>query len=356
MTDRRAAQQAFAAGELERLAGDVAATGSGNRNRTLHIASLRAGHYIAAGALGVEQASQRLLAAALRARLPASEARSAIRSGLAAGQKTPAFQVDRVGSGSASRPRAVPVSLPETLVADPAIEAGYQALIASLVELCPVTGDVERYLRSRGLPTDVADVIALPPVEHQGALVTELAARHGRAPLLASGMLDKAGLRFEWREWRLGFLWRCAITGQVSTVQRRFLGRPPGDAAKVVFPRGRGPTWPWGSHPLASMPRREPLVIVEGVLDAIAWKVLHQFEDAAPCIALPSATGLRAEWLSLFAAREVFVALDSDEAGEAASKTILEQLSGCARAIRVPPWPGEKDWAEHVERAAEVRQ
>lgn len=361
-TNRQAAQQRHARAQLEQAAHEVAVTGSGARNSTLNRAAWRVGGYVAAGVLPTERAEAVLRAAALRAGLSASEARSTVASGLRAGARTPAFQRDRVSGGSSPRPRAVPVAMPLEPVVEPGVELAYQALASSLVELCPVGGDVERYLESRGLPTDVVDVFGLPPEREQGPLVAELGRRHGRAALIASGMFDDSCTRLLWSAHRLALIWRDAVSGDVAAVQRRYLGTPPSNVTKTVFARGRSPSWPWGSHLLATVPRSAPVTILEGALDAIAWRVLHPFEDAAPCIALPSATPLRAEWLPMLAGREVFVALDSDAAGEVASAKIIEQLKSCARPLRIKPWPGHKDWCERVERtrghvpATEVRR
>lgn len=131
-------------------------------------------------------------------------------------------------------------------------------------------------------------------------------------------------------------------------MQRRCLGNPSESMPKTVFARGRKVTWPWGAHLLRDVPRTTPVALVEGVFDWIAWRALHPYADAAPCIALPSAASLRPEWIDDLIGRSVFVALDCDEAGEAAAPRIIEQLSTCAAPLRIRPWPGCKDWADRL--------
>lgn len=152
-------QMRYAAGELERIALDVAATGQGVRNAALNRAALQLGHLVGSGTLHAEHVERRLMSAALACGLRASEAAATIRSGLAAGAREPAFRREREPSGvrvSASpAPAAVPI--------DARAESQYQALVCSLVEMCPMAGDVAAYLERRGLPAGASgDVIALP--------------------------------------------------------------------------------------------------------------------------------------------------------------------------------------------------
>ena len=342
---RRAAQHLFAAAELERRAHDVAATGSGGRNAELNRAALAMGHYVAAGAILSDRVEAALIAAAERAGLRPSEARATTRSGLAAGSKTPAFRRDRTDERGAPRARTV------AWCAEPATEPGagaaYQSLMADLIALCPMGGDVAAYLRARALPTDASpDVIALPPVSEQARLVRGLSARHDRDAVAASGLVDASGSCLQWPAHRLGFVWRDAITGAVATLQRRCLGAPIGAAPKTVFASGRKVEWPWGAHLLRNVPRSEPVTIVEGAVDWLAWRSLCPYPDAAACIALPSAAALSPRLLPMLSGRDVFVALDSDAAGETASEQCIAQLKPWARPLRIRPWPGCKDWGD----------
>jgi hypothetical protein len=346
MISDRAAAQRYAADELARLAADVAATGSGARNVTLNRAALAAGHYLGAGALTTEQAERALLSGALRAGLRESEARGTIRSGLRAGAREPAFQSNRDMKRTCLSRSA---SQPGQLGSD--AEARYCTLMLDLVERCPMAGEVENYLRARGLPTNASpDVIALPAPAKQPDIVAQLVSRHGRDALLASGLADDEGSRLQWPDHRLGFVWRDAITGAPSTIQRRFLGTPPGAVPKTVFSRGRRVAWPWGAHLLRGVPWGKPVTLLEGVVDWLAWRALYPNPDAAPALALPSAVPLRPEWLPLLAGRDVFVALDSDEAGEVASSQIIEQLRQVACPLRIRPWPSDKDWGDCAAR------
>src|SRR5690606_25232712 len=82
--------------------------------------------------------------------------------------------------------------------------------------------------------------------------------------------------------------------------------------------------------------------------------VKRTYPDAAPCIAVDSAHALKPEWIALLAGRLVFVAADSDGAGEAAATRIIEQLSACARPLRIRPWPRCKDWADRLDPSYRV--
>ena len=353
-TRRTDAQRAFAVEELERLCGELALVGSGLRNAALNTAALRAGHFVGAGALSRGESQLKLHSTALRMGLSAPEARSTIRSGLDAGTRAPAFRSERGRSalpGKGSRVASAPAHSVDAEASDgqpePAIDA-FSEIAESLLALCPLneSPDALGYLGSRGLPTDATpDLFALPPPACQRAVIAKIAAIHGEAAVRATGIARDDLRAFRWPEHRLGIVWRNAYGRTADTLQFRLVEAPRGDAKKVLFCRGRAVRWPFGMHQLQTGPAGTAVLIVEGIPD---WLAVHGIY--APyvgcCIALPSAARLRPEWLSQLAGRQVFVALDADEAGERAAAEIIEQLRPVAAPLRVHPFPGTKDWAD----------
>jgi DNA primase len=79
-------------------------------------------------------------------------------------------------------------------------------------------------------------------------------------------------------------------------------------------------------HPVAEPAQR--LLLVEGEPDLIAARS-HQL----PAVAIPGVNGWQAQWASLFAGRDVFIALDCDAQGRASAHRIAGDL--CRRHVRV---------------------
>jgi 5S rRNA maturation endonuclease (ribonuclease M5) len=232
--------------------------------------------------------------------------------------------------------------------------------------------DVMLYLVSRRLELGIsADVFALPPPLDQRAIVAALAEEFGREPLAQSGLIKgmPAGepdlSRLVWPEHRLAVIWRTP-EGSAQTIERRYTGSRDTER-RWVFPAQRGAEWPLGWHELARAEADRPVILVEGPSDlwaARARAFVNTFGKGHPLavvLALPAATKLRPEWLRALMGRRVFVALDTDKAGEEASSAILSQLEAVGIAAeRARPLAPAKDWAaawraEHKMTETEAR-
>lgn len=349
---RASAQREVSMAELDRLCSELGATGSGMRNGALNVAAMKVGHFVGAGSLSRAEAEHRLTTAARRMGLAASEARSTIRSGLDAGVRDPAFREDRsrtAVAGARRTPAPTSVSA-SSLAADSAAPAvdHFPSIAETLCTSCPLSGepDVVAYLKGRGLPTDAtADVFALPPPAGQAALIARLLEKHGDDAVLSTGLVRRDLKEMLWPAHRLGIAWRNAYGMAIDTLQFRLAETPRGGVKKALFAKGRAVRWPFGLHRLAQCSPSEPVLIVEGPTDWLAQYAIHP-SFAGRCVALPSATRLRDEWVPHFAGRQVFVALDADEAGERAAIEIMGQLAAVAAPLRVRPFPGSKDWGD----------
>ena len=221
------------------------------------------------------------------------------------------------------------------------------AIFTALCELYPLTAqpDAVEYLKSRCI-LDVAidDGWACLPgsIRHQSHAIGELVgAGFSREDILRTGLFLPSGSGFKWDANRILIPWR-GPSGSL-TIQRRVIGSDTPKEERYRFPNGYGAKWPYGADKaLAS--NAKTLAIVEGAPDVLA--VRKAFPDLA-VIGLQSAgSTLRAEWRDLFVGREVYVALDTDQAGQGATDRLMARaldLGAKSADVWQPPQP-HKDW------------
>lgn len=201
---------------------------------------------------------------------------------------------------------------------------------------------VESYLAGRGL-LDVARAagcFALPPDPRVivDAFGSELV---GRTGLLRSG-------RWAWGAHVLCVAWR-GLDGRTTTLQRRHLDQAGlGDVPKYVVPRDHAALAPFGAEQLAGASADAPIAIVEGVLDALALRLLDA-GSGRTVLGVQGVKGWHADWDALARGRVVHIAFDDDVPGDSAAIDLAPRLLAAgATAVRRARPVGAKDWAAIV--------
>jgi DNA primase len=207
----------------------------------------------------------------------------------------------------------------------------------------PAGAHVARYLTARALPAEPAQLAQLGLGVHPGPVRMERDLRATRTELAAVGLLDS-----RWAG-RLVVAWR-GRWGRVATIAARAV-RDDDTAAKYLYLAGAALPALFGVDALSagSSRSREPVILVEGLLDALSLRA-HGFGRAlALGRSLPSPRHF-AE-LGLLGITSVVLALDTDPAGEAGSRRFLDLARELAPDLLVrvvPPdaFAGSKDPAE----------
>lgn len=264
---------------------------------------------------------------------------------LAIGAELAGIDTDR----ERSAPRRVPTPRPAP---PPRLDLG--PLVAPLAVLGrldgrnPIARDVEAYLEGRGLldAARAAGVFALPPEGH--AILVDV---FGLEVALASGLVAPSGRAWVRPEHRLCLVWR-GLDGHVTSLQRRRLdaGEP-----RYVSPTGLGPTAPFGAELLADAPADAPIAIVEGALDALALRSMGT-DPRRIVLGVQGVNGWPVTWDALARGRDVWIAFDADEQGDAAAPMLRDRLldAGASSVRRLRP-EGAKDWAGLIEAGATTK-
>ncbi len=131
--------------------------------------------------------------------------------------------------------------------------------------------------------------------------------------------------------------------GRIIGLKRRAIGdgRP-----KYVNTKGRPLVWPYGVEAVACAAPDEALMFVEGEIDTLDRRaVLRRGGESCVVLGVPGVSSWRREWADYARGRNVAVALDADEAGEAKAGELVRDLyaAGAANVRRLRPRSG-KDW------------
>jgi DNA primase len=201
--------------------------------------------------------------------------------------------------------------------------------------------DVAKYLAARGLLEEaVADGWgALPIAARMGKILVPVFRTHGEQSWVKSGMASDTGIT--WTEHRVVIPW-CDPSGQILTLQRRLVSEDP-SAPKYVSPKGRQFAWPYG---VDKLPDGAPLAIVEGAIDTLSLRALLRREQIERgVIGIPGTRGWREDWAHLASGRDVFIAVDADEAGDLVATEIARDVkrAGAKSLCRVRPRDA-RDW------------
>ncbi len=244
----------------------------------------------------------------------------------------------------------------------PISDADYVSVATAFLAECGGTfhgiDDVRTYLGKRLLVVEGerAGLVGLPsrPVE----TIKRLGKHFSAETLANAGLWNLERSFFPWHSHKLLIPWR-SLDGSVHRLQRRHLDQEDvkADAPKYLFPKGLKPLYPFGCEALRDAPPDAPIVICEGALDVLAirtvrnWRGHEYMRDVIP-LGVPGVGGWRNSWAEYAQGRDVWIALDTDKAGDD-KKTIQKITDDChAQGAKVKRWrPPEphKDWAQFLE-------
>lgn len=262
-------------------------------------------------------------------------------------------------TGDTHRPRPATRPAPSASVHEGTEALGgelFAELVGRLLALCPVRSslDVAAYLDRRGVLDEAerAGWGALPepaeqwrvladPVDSLGADALVLWARSGL------GVVRNGRAEMTMPEHRILIPYRSP-DGRIVGLKRRAIGdgRP-----KYVNTKGRPLAWPYGVEAVAGAAADVPLMFVEGEIDALDRRaVLRQAGAEMLVLGVPGVSSWRQEWAAYAKGRNVAVALDADEAGEAKAGDLVRDLyaAGAVKVERLRPRAG-KDWNARTE-------
>lgn len=247
--------------------------------------------------------------------------------------------------------RAQPAHPPPAAPAPAPLDAETFALVVEdLLRLCPLdeanpdARPVVAYLLGRGL---LAEAVAegwgaLPPPARQPPVLGALVERHGADVIARSGLAlprSKAPpFRFLYDTHALLVPYRAPDSGRIEVLQRRRL-----TAEEPRYVMTRRPSMPYG------IDQREegiPVAFVEGALDVLALRQQAE-RKGHPLLVLgvPGLAHWRPTWAELGRGRQVFLAFDADEAGDAKAKELAPSLLAAGALAVQRLRPKGKDWA-----------
>jgi len=243
---------------------------------------------------------------------------------------------------------AVPIAITlETKPLPPLDDFTRAAVLGRLLELCPLVAqsDVTEYLSQRQV-LDGAIVdgwAALPAPASQHELLAKLVGEFGDATIRAAGFLTSSG-GIPWPEHRVVVVWRSRSAVAVG-LQRRLIRANREREPKYVTMRDQPLAQPYGVEKLDPT-ANWPVALVEGAIDVLSMRALsarHGLQRIA--LGMPGASNWRRGWADLLVGREVLVAFDNDEAGDAAAVRVVRDLraAGALRVLRSKPL-ATKDW------------
>jgi 5S rRNA maturation endonuclease (ribonuclease M5) len=115
---------------------------------------------------------------------------------------------------------------------------------------------------------------------------------------------------------------------------RRYLPCHNGDNKVISYAKGTGEA---RLFPLIELYKDDPLIIVEGELDAL--KLLSEGFHAVTATA--GAGSWRDEWAPLFRDKRVVICYDNDKAGRDGARKVADSLRGQAKSVHIVDWAGQ---------------
>ncbi len=335
MADLERYGQAAMAGILDDFAGTA---GSGERNNLLNAAAYRAGRLVAAGALEGGQAADALQGAAAAAGLSPAEARATVRSGLEAGQRSPAELPEAASRQNHRRHRARRASRPPAGAQQPVKQRPARRPPQAEVEHLwshahPVleNEEVSAYLTGRGIPPERVELHDLARALPKNLKVPRWA--------VCRGIPWSASHRLVVRGW--------SATGQMESLHARSTGEAPEGLDKALWPAA-GPGSVKGlvmADPAAQLllAGKKPevikeVVIGEGLPDFLTWTTEYSDgnEDAPAVIGVTSGGWSQAHASSFADGFKVHIATHNDKSGDQYAEKIAATFQG--RDVELRRW------------------
>lgn len=203
-----------------------------------------------------------------------------------------------------------------------------------------LSGPVCEYLEGRGL---------LGAARADGWFAVGSDAGEMLCDVFGAELVQRCGLvlpsgRLKWSEHALAIPWRTP-EGIVQTIQRRHLGVCD-EKTRYVFPKDRGPAWPYGIERLAPS---ATIAITEGAVDVLARRPIDAAAERVT-LGAPGVSGWRRAWDEFVRGRTVVIAFDADGPGDEQAAVLAARFyeAGAERVQRATPTRG-KDWAEAMQ-------
>lgn len=189
---------------------------------------------------------------------------------------------------------------------------------------------------------EVVSQLGIGSVTYPEKLVNALVNHFGEERCIKSGIVKRGqyGLHLHFYTPCLLFPYKD-MDGQVLNLQSRYLGKKK-DAPRFQFIQNAHISM-FNMGILKDMRLGEKLFLSEGITDCIAL-----LSSGRKAVAIPSATLLKEEQLSLLAAKELYMYPDQDEAGERMFKELQGMLrKRGAMVVRISLPKGCKDYSDY---------
>lgn len=240
------------------------------------------------------------------------------------------------------RPPAAPVS------AEPPLpEERVDRIYRSFLQWCDRPSPRGYLTRRRGISVETLQRMRVVWLHDIASVEGALRDLYPEEELVASGLFNEWGLIFRGYPMVFPFLRR----GQVCFLQgRRTDWREP----KYLSVRRPIPCF-YNHDLLETLAPGDPVVVSEGVIDTLTW-----LDHGVAAIGILGVGTLKAEWLEALRPFRVLLALDSDEPGVRAARSLHQRLAAAGQDVRIVTLPeGVKDvndlFVKHADRLHALR-
>jgi len=218
--------------------------------------------------------------------------------------------------------------------ADPALVAGYRDLYRQVAEVARADVNVA-FWQQRGLKPWAISELGLG---HGSGDVTCLVGGFERQQSIGAGLItDRGRPAAVLRDTHLIPWFHC---GQV--INQR--GRRPGHGGYLELRGSRRQRGGYGLYLADCLDHTDSVMLTEGEIKAmVAWQAWREADLSMPAVAKPGAGDWHAAYANLLRGKTVYLAYDSDPAGQAATRRDGERLRGVAPDVKAIRWPDVGD-------------